>query len=72
MFKTVQARYALRCFLVGLGALFSSLAASTLGSDLQLGEGLFAVASGFSAALAYAGLGAAIPAVEPSIGNKPT
>lgn len=70
MFKSVEARYALRCTLVGVSALLSSLAASTLGSNLDLGEFIFALASGFSGALAYAGIGAAVPAVEPSIGNK--
>ncbi len=71
MFGTPESRYALRCTLVGIGALLSSLAASTFGSDLQLGEVFLALASGFGAALGYAGLGAASPQVEPSIGNKP-
>ncbi len=70
MFESAQSRFALRCTLVGIGALLSSLAASTYGSDLQMGEAIFALSSGFAAALAYAGLGGASKSVEPSIGNK--
>lgn len=67
MFKSVQARFALRCTLVGLGAVISSLIASTAGSDLTLNECLIAVGSGFSGAMAYAGLGAFSKSVEPNI-----
>lgn len=70
MFRSVEARFALRATLVGVGALLSSLAASTYGSDLQLGEIILALSSGFGAALAYAGLGGVSKAVEPNIGNK--
>lgn len=69
MFKTAQSRFALRACLVGVGALLSSLAQATYGSDLQLGEILFALSSGFAAGLAYAGLGHQVAAVEPSIGK---
>ena len=70
MFASVQARFALRASLVGIGALLSSLAASTYGSDLELGEVILAISSGFGAALAYAGLGGASKSVEPNIGHK--
>lgn len=69
MFNTVGARFALRCTLVGVGALLSSLAASTYGSDLQLGEVILALSSGFGAGLAYAGIGNVSKAVEPNIGK---
>jgi hypothetical protein len=70
MFKTVESRFALRCTLVGTGALLSSLAASTYGSDLELGEVILALSSGFGAGLGYAGLGGALKSVEPNIGRK--
>jgi hypothetical protein len=70
MFKSVQSRFALRCTLVGVGALLSSLAASTYGSNLQLGEVILALSSGFGAGLGYAGLGGISKAVEPNIGSK--
>lgn len=64
---SVQRRFAVRCTLVGVGALLSSLAQATYGSDLTLGECLFALSSGFAAALAYAGIGHQSSTVEPSI-----
>jgi hypothetical protein len=70
MFSSPASRFALRASLVGVGALLSSLAASTYGSDLQLGEIILAVSSGFGAGLAYAGLGGASKAIEPNVGNK--
>ena len=69
MFDTVGARYALRCVLFGVSAVLVSLQASAAGSDLQRGEVLQALIAGGIAALAYAGIGAASPAVEPNIGN---
>jgi hypothetical protein len=71
MFKSPESRYVLRASLVGLLAGLSSLAASTFGSDLQLGEVFLALSTALGGALAYAGIGAASPHVEPSIGNKP-
>lgn len=62
MFKDVRVRYALRCALVGVAALIASLQAGNNVRD--------AVFAGLAASLAYAGLGAALPAVEPSIGKK--
>lgn len=70
MFSSPNSRFALRSILVGIGAFLSSLAASTYGSDLQLGEVIFGLSSGFAAALAYAGLGGASKSVEPNVGNK--
>ena len=67
MFKSVQSRFALRATLVGIGACLSSLAASTYGSDLNLGELILAFSSGFAASLAYAGIGHQSTSVEPSI-----
>lgn len=70
MFSKAEARYVLRCLLFGLSGLLVSLQASAAGSDLTQGEVGQAFIAGGLAALAYAGIGAAIPAVEPSIGNK--
>jgi hypothetical protein len=70
MFNTVQSRFALRCTLVGVGAMLSSLAASTYGSDVNLGEVILALSSGFGAALAYAGIGHQSKAVEPNINPR--
>ena len=70
MFDSVTARYVLRCVLFGVSALLVSLQASSAGSDLESGEIVQALIAGGIAALAYAGIGAASPAVEPNIGNK--
>lgn len=70
MFDSVQARYVLRCVLFGIAAILVSLQASSSGSDLTQDEVLQAFIAGGIAALAYAGIGAASPAVEPSIGNR--
>lgn len=70
MFHTPESRYVLRSTLVGVGGFLSSLSASMVGSDLTSGETVLAISTGFGMALAYAGIGAAFPQVEPSIGNK--
>lgn len=70
MFDSVTARYLLRCFLVGLASFVVSVQASSTGSDLEPSEWRNAAFAGILAALAYAGIGAAVPAVEPNIGNK--
>lgn len=62
MFKSAEARYALRTCLVGLAAAVPLLIA---GEDWKQ-----IVGSGILAALAYAGIGAATPQVEPFIGKK--
>ena len=70
VFDSVTARYVLRCFLYGVMAFVVSLQASSTGSDLESSEWRNAVLAGVIAALAYAGIGAAVPAVEPNVGNK--
>lgn len=70
MFDSVQARYVLRSVLCGVSAVLVSLQASAAGSALDNNEIVQALIAGGIAALAYAGIGAAVPAVEPSIGNK--
>ena len=72
MFDKVAARYVLRCFLFGLSAFLVSVQASATGSSLTWNEVLYAGIAGGLAGLAYAGIGAAATAVEPSIGNKRT
>ena len=68
MFNSVEARYALRCVLFGISGFLVAVQAH--GSPVT-GTALWesAVAGGI-AALAYAGIGAAVPIVEPSIGKK--
>jgi len=70
MFDSVTARYLLRTVLFGVSAFVVSLQASSTGSDLETSEWRDAILAGVLAALAYAGIGAASTAVEPSIGNK--
>lgn len=70
MFDSVTARYVLRCVLFGVSAFLVSLQASSTGSDLETSEWRNAIIAGALAGLAYAGIGAASPQVEPSIGNK--
>ena len=48
---------AIKCALFGTGVFLASLAQATLGSDLELGEAIFALSSGWAAALTYAGIG---------------
>jgi len=68
MFTKVEARYALRSILFGVSGFLVALQAQ--GSPVT-GEALWSSAiAGGIAALAYAGIGAAVPAVEPNIGNK--
>lgn len=62
IFKNVVARFVLRCVLVGV--------ATAVGSA-QAGAGwAAALLAGAAGTFAYAGIGAAVPAVEPSIGKK--
>lgn len=70
MFDKVQARFALRAVLVGIGGTLASLAQATYGSDLELGEVIFAISSGWGVALTYAGIGAVSKSVEPGINKK--
>lgn len=64
------ARYVLRCLLVGVATLAGSLQASGYGSSLDQAELVNGVLAAVVAALAYAGIGAAVPVVEPNVGNK--
>lgn len=69
MFKTPTSRYLLRTVLVavlaGLGALKTSI-----GDGLSGQEWADLAYVTIGAGLAYAGIGAAVPAVEPFVGNK--
>lgn len=62
IFKNVEARFALRCLLFGAAA---AVAGAQAGANWTA-----ALLAGATGALAYAGIGAAVPAVEPSIGKK--
>lgn len=62
MFKSPAARYVLRAVLFGVSALLVALQADQSLADALIAAGL--------ASLSYAGIGAAVPAVEPSIGRK--
>lgn len=64
MFSKAEARYALRCILVGAAAAVTAL--STDGWEAWPK----AILSGFVALFAYAGVGAAVPQVEPFVGAK--
>lgn len=67
MFDRVEARYALRCVLFGISGFLISLQAA---DPIDWGAAMNAGITGAIAALAYAGIGAAVPAVEPNIANK--
>lgn len=68
MFATAGARYVLRAFLFGLSGFLVALQAHGTPID---GNGLVeSLIAGGLAGLAYAGIGAAVPVVEPSIGKK--
>lgn len=62
MFSSAISRYVLRALLVGVGA---AVPVWVAGQDWKQ-----VVGSGVLAALAYAGIGAAVPAVEPNVGTK--
>lgn len=64
MFKSAEARYALRVVLVGLASFLTALQAA--GTDAWLS----CLIGGAVAALTYAGIGAASGSVEPFIGNR--
>ncbi len=64
------ARYALRCLLWGIAAANSSLiTVAVAGDPITANAGIVALLLGVGATLTYAGIGAAIPQVEPNIGN---
>lgn len=65
---SVYARFVLRAALSGAfasnGVLLSAL------PGITGGDALLALFTGIGSALAYAGIGAAVPQVEPHVGNK--
>ena len=67
MFDSVQARFVLRCVLFGVSAFLVALQAQ--GTPVTFEAVWSSAIAGGIAALAYAGIGAAVPAVEPNIGN---
>lgn len=67
MFKSVEARFALRSFLFGVSAVATTLFVSLPVDTVDVEKAFLA---GVIAALSYAGIGAAVPAVEPSVGVK--
>lgn len=68
MFSRVEARFALRCVLFGISGFLVALQAH--GSPVDWSTVYEAAIAGSISTLAYAGIGAAVPAVEPSIGRK--
>jgi hypothetical protein len=67
VFKSVESRYILRACVAGLVAAAVSLQSQLPLDWADLGPGLIAFVVG---AGAYAGVGAAVPQVEPNIGVK--
>lgn len=68
MFKTVESRFALRATFAGVLAAAGALQAYL--PDVSTGEALQVLIAGVVAAGAYAGVGAAVPQLEPNIGVK--
>ena len=71
MFDSVKARFALRAVLVGVLAGLAVLKTALGDGDLSYSEMVEVVYLSLGAGAAYAGIGAAVPTVEPSIGHKP-
>ena len=67
MFDSVTARYVLRAFLFGVSGFLVALQAH--GTPIDTNGLIESLIAGGLAGLAYAGIGAAVPAVEPNIGN---
>lgn len=73
MFDSVGARFALRSVLVGVAAANAAFLAMLYAGQSISGTAIAIIGSvGISHGLAYAGIGAAVPSVEPSIGNTPS
>jgi len=68
MFKTPQSRFALRAVLVGLFAAASALRVYLPG--LSWDDVAQLVSTGVVSSLGYAGIGAALPQVEPNVGRR--
>jgi hypothetical protein len=72
MFDSVRARFALRAVLVGVAASNAAfLTALYAGQAISSTFVAILVSVGVAHSLAYAGIGAAVPSVEPSIGHTP-
>ena len=71
MFDSVHARFALRAVLVGVLAGLAVLKTALADGDLSPSEMVEIVYLALGAGAAYAGIGAAVPSVEPSIGHTP-
>ena len=71
MFDSVQARFALRVALVGVLAGLAVLKTALGDGSVNWSEAIEVMYLGLGAAATYAGIGAAVPSVEPSIGNTP-
>jgi hypothetical protein len=69
MFKSPESRYALRIVVMALLAGLAALK-SNITDGLTSSEAVEVLYLTLGAGAAYAGLGAAVPAVEPFIGNK--
>jgi hypothetical protein len=70
MFDSVKARFALRAVLVGVLAGLAVLK-STVSDGLSTSDVVDIVYTTIGAAATYAGIGAVVPVVEPSIGVTP-
>lgn len=68
MFSHVEVRFALRSVLVGVAGFLTALQAH--GSPVTWTSVYESVIGGAIVALGYAGIGVALPQVEPSIGNR--
>ena len=71
MFDSVQARFALRAVLVGVLAGLAVLKTALGDGSVNWSEAVEILYLALGASAAYAGIGAAVPSVEPSIGNTP-
>ena len=68
--RSAEARYALRCFLVGLATFAGSMQTLLIASTVDTQGTLAALCGAVVLALAYAGIGAGSGSVEPFIGRK--
>lgn len=72
MFNDVRSRFALRAILVGVAASNAAFLTIVYAGHAITGSSVgILISVGVAHALAYAGIGAAVPSVEPSIGNTP-
>jgi hypothetical protein len=71
MFDSVKTRFALRAVLVGVLAGLAVLKTALADGSLSWSEMVEVAYLAIGASAAYAGIGAAVPVVEPSIGVTP-